>query len=209
MMRLRCQAIARLDHSDDVELANIFELDQSGTQTVLEIVSPLGDLIGDGHHLAFQRRAGIDLEVQIGGVEIRIIEQAAFKASVLQDALAHRRGEIQPREVVFLLDQIHDTQGLIVVFESTLEAAIEQSVQGIAALQNVVEHAFAQMAEGGVPQVMSQSDGADAVLIQSQCARDGLGDLRDLQRVRHARAKMIALGDQEDLALVFQPPKSS
>ena len=40
------------------------------------------------------------------------------------------------------------------------------------------------------------------VLVQTECARDGTGDLRHFEGMREAGAEMVALGGQEHLRLM-------
>ena len=63
------------------------------------------------------------------------------------------------------------------------------------------------MAEGRVPQVVTQGGGFGQILIQAQGPGHGAGDLGDLQRVGQAGAVMIPHRRQEHLGLVHQPPE--
>ena len=54
---------------------------------------------------------------------------------------------------------------------------------------------------------MAHADGFDQIFIQAQGARDGARNLRDFERVRHARAIMIAFGRDENLRFVLETPK--
>src|SRR5690606_31620670 len=62
------------------------------------------------------------------------------------------------------------------------------------------------MTEGCMSQVMAHADRLNEVLVKTQRATDRAGDLRDFQRVRQARAVVIALRRYEDLCLVHQAP---
>ena len=46
-----------------------------------------------------------------------------------------------------------------------------------------------------------------SILIQAQRPSDGAGDLRHFQRMRQARAEVVALRSDEDLRLMGKPPK--
>jgi hypothetical protein len=59
-----------------------------------------------------------------------------------------------------------------------------------------------------VAQVVSQGDRFDQVFIQAQGTRNRAAQLCDLQRVRHAGAKQIALVVQENLGFVDQSSES-
>jgi hypothetical protein len=54
-----------------------------------------------------------------------------------------------------------------------------------------------------------QRDRLGQVLVQSQRAGEGARDARDLDRVGHPRAIMIARPIKEDLRLVFEPPEGT
>ena len=63
------------------------------------------------------------------------------------------------------------------------------------------------MAERRVTQIVPQRNGLGELLVQLQHLRDGPRNLRHLQRVRQARAVVIAGGREEHLRLVLQPPE--
>ena len=50
---------------------------------------------------------------------------------------------------------------------------------------------FAGMAEWRMANVMNKRESLHQCRVQSQCVRNGTGDLRNLDRVRQAIAKMI------------------
>ena len=61
------------------------------------------------------------------------------------------------------------------------------------------------MAERRVPEVVAERDRLGQLLVQPQHLRDRARDLRDLERVRQARAVVIAGRREEHLRLVLQP----
>ena len=67
---------------------------------------------------------------------------------------------------------------------------------------------LAGMAEGGMPQIMAEGHGFGQILVQAERTRDRAGDLRHFERMREARAKMVALGSDEHLRLVGQASKT-
>ena len=73
--------------------------------------------------------------------------------------------------------------------------------------QAAVDDRLADVAERRVAEVVAEPDRLGEVLVEPERARDGARDLRDLERVRHARAVVIALGRDEDLRLVLQAPE--
>ena len=93
------------------------------------------------------------------------------------DAVAHLPRQVQALAVFFQL--IHDPQTLAVVLE--------------AVRAELVQRAFARVAEGSVPRVVGQTDGFGQVLVQPQGAGNGAGDLRHLQCVGEPGAVEVAL----------------
>src|ERR671916_1628555 len=70
-----------------------------------------------------------------------------------------------------------------------------------------VENGLAGVPEGRVPQVVPETDRLGEVLVQPERARDPARDAARLERVREPGAVVIALGRDEDLRLVLQPPE--
>ncbi len=114
---------------------------------------------------------------------------------MMGDAVADVVGQVQSRAVA--LEHVDDPQRVLVVAE----------LAPVALLQSGVEHGFADVPERRVPEVVAEPDRLGQVLVEPQCARDGPGDLRDLERVREPRAVVVALGRDEHLRLVLQPPE--
>ena len=56
-------------------------------------------------------------------------------------------------------------------------------------------------------EVVTEADRLDEILVEAQRPRHRARDLRDLERVRHPRAVVVALGRDEDLRLVLQAAK--
>ena len=109
-----------------------------------------------------------------------------------EDAVAHRLAEVEARAVA--LQPLDDAQRVLVVLEAAAEA--------LAAGRR--RDRLADVAERRVAEVVPHPDRLDEVLVEAQRARDGAGDLRHLERVREARAVVIALGRHEHLRLVLQ-----
>ena len=86
-------------------------------------------------------------------------------------------GEIEPGVVgIFLLKCFHDAQALAVVFKPAV------------GFHEIVERIFALVAEGGMPEVMGQSNGFGEVFIETEGAGDIARDGRHLNGVGEARA---------------------
>ena len=58
-----------------------------------------------------------------------------------------------------------------------------------------------------MPDIMAEADRLRQVLVEAQRPRDGPADARDLQRVGEPRAVVVALGRDEHLRLVLEPPE--
>ena len=115
---------------------------------------------------------------------------------VAQDAVAHRLGQVQAAAVA--LQHLDHPQRVLVVAEAAPEAGLERAV----------ERLLPRMPEGRVPEVVAEADRLGQVLVQPQRARDGARDAGGLDRVREAGAVVVALGGDEDLGLVLQPPEA-
>ncbi len=73
--------------------------------------------------------------------------------------------------------------------------------------QCVVERFFPGMAEGRMADIVREALRLDQILVEPERARDGARDLRDFEAVGQADAIMIAIGRDEHLRLVPQPPE--
>ena len=76
-----------------------------------------------------------------------------------------------------------------------------------ALVQRVVERLLARMPERRVPHVVAEPDRLHEVLVQPQRPSHDARDRGRLERVRHPRAVVVALGVDEDLRLALQPPE--
>ncbi len=118
---------------------------------------------------------------------------------MLDDALAHLKGQVQPRELhVLLLEFFNDAQRLQVVVEA-LRVAGHQPV----------EQFLARVPERRVAHVVDERQGLDQFRVQPQRLPHRAADLRHLERVRQAVAKMVRVTAREDLRLVLEPPESA
>src|SRR5689334_11559518 len=108
-----------------------------------------------------------------------------------RDPVADFPRQVQPLAVVLQL--VDDAEALFVVLE--------------AARHERLEHAFAGVAERRVPEIVAERDGFRELLVQAEHLRDAARNLRHFERVRQARAVVVACRREEDLRLVFQPPE--
>ena len=142
----------------------------------------VGDAVGGGHDAALERFR-------------------ADGAGVVQDAVAHLGGKVEPPPVV--LDALHHAQTLLVmpILGGYLgRRHIDAAVAGQASRQG----GLARMAEGGMPQVMAERDGLRQVLVEPERAGYAARYLRNLKGMGEPRAEMIAFGGQEHLGFVRQ-----
>src|SRR5439155_4849102 len=71
--------------------------------------------------------------------------------------------------------------------------------------QELPEQLLTDVAERRVPNVVAHRHRLDEVLVETEAARHGSADLRHLERVRQARAVVVADRSEEDLRLVLEP----
>ena len=167
----------------DGAFRQVLRREQSRARRVVDVVVDVGDEIRDAHDLPFDRT---------GPHRVRHPDwRARFPLRMLRDAVAHLPRQVQAAAVV--LEHIDDAEALFVVIE--------------AAGHELVDHAFAGVAERRVPEVVAEGDGFGQLLVQPQHLRDRAGDLRHLERVREPRAVVIAGRREEHLRLVLQPAK--
>ncbi len=122
---------------------------------------------------------------------------------MLDDALAHPQGQIQPAKAgVALLEPGDDAQGVQIMVEAQAKAA-----------QALVESLFAGVAEGRMADVVGQRQRLGQLLVQPQRAGHGAGNLGDLKSVGEAAAKVVRrrIDGQaaEDLRLAGQAAKGA
>ena len=151
-------------------------------QTIVEVVTVVGDLVGQIRNLRFERR-----------LRMRRAFRALVKLRVLLQSLAHFMAEIEAGEFrVARLDHVHDAQALCIVIESAVPA------------HQFIERLLPRVAERRMPEVVRERDGLGEVFIQRERAGDGARDVGDLESVRESRAQMIAGAIEKYLRLVFQ-----
>ena len=109
------------------------------------------------------------------------------------NSVADLLGEVQARAVA--LEVLDDAQRVLVVAELPAEALF----------QAAVEHLLADVPERRVAEVVAEADRLGEVLVQAQRPCDGARDAGHLERVRQARAVVVAPRRDEDLRLVRQP----
>jgi len=118
--------------------------------------------------------------------------------TVLQNAFAAFEGEVQPVEIrVALFEFVDHPQRLQIVFEAAeiLHAFVQRILSGVS--------------EGRMSQVMREANRLGQHLVEIERPGDRARDLRHLERMRQARAIVVALVVDEHLGLVREPAKRS
>ena len=110
---------------------------------------------------------------------------------VAEYTIAHLGHKVQASPAV--LDRLDHAKALLVVAE--------------ALRTDLIERAFARMAEGRVAEIVAERDRLGQILVQAERPCDRPRDLRDLERVGQPCAVVVALGRNEHLCLVPQPPE--
>ena len=131
---------------------------------VVDVVVDVGDPVDDADDPALER------------VRLR-------RAGVVEDPVAHLLGQVQPAAVA--LEHVDDTQRVLVVAEAAARTAPASAC---------VERLLPGVAERRVPEIVAEPDRLDEVLVQPQRARDDARDSGRLERVRQARAVVVAVG---------------
>ena len=115
------------------------------------------------------------------------------RAGVLEDAVAHLPRQVEAAAVA--LEALDDAQRVLVVTKAAAAALAH----------HLVERLLAGVAERRVPEVVAEPDRLDEILVQAQRAGDAARDAGRLERVREARAEVVAFRVDEDLRLVAEP----
>ena len=117
------------------------------------------------------------------------LERIAREAGgVVQDAEARLEAEVQAPPLA--LEPVDDAQALLIVAKAR-------------ALEDGVQRALSGVAEGRVAEIVAEGDRLGEILVEHERTADRAGEARDLERVRQARAVMIALRLEEDLRFVL------
>ena len=179
------------------------EAKQIGAQSIIDIVSVIGDVVGNGGSLRFGAGLAPQHEV-VGGSKLvnrggkvspeGISVAVGQRAIVLDDTFQGFPSEIETIKLrITSFDPCDDTQCLGVVIEPTKR------------LQTAIERALAGMAERRVPEVVGERQGLGEILVKAERASKRAGDLGDFKGVSEPGAVMITLVKHEDLGLVLEP----
>jgi len=202
--------IVPVDGNDDVACdgdgLEVIDSKQSCAQAIVDIVGVIGNVVGDRGGLRFQRGKGRQLEI-VEGDEIGDARgNATFTAAsdgraaarhqgtiVFDDAFERFPGQIEAVEIrIAVLQRGHDAQGLRIMIKSAV------------IFQTGIQCPLASVTERGMAEIMRQRQRLGEILVEPELTGKRAGNLRDFQRVRQARAIMIALVKYEYLCLVLQ-----
>src|SRR5215211_6342188 len=104
--------------------------------------------------------------------------------------------QIQARKIrVCRFEQFENSQRLLVVVETTL------------ALEALIEHIFARMAEWRMPNIMTQRERFNEILIELQRTGNGPCNRGNFERMCEPGPMVIAHVAREDLGFMTQPAK--
>ena len=184
-------------------IEQILDLEQAGTQPVVDVVVVVGDIVAQGRDLRLRPGMAVELEVVILAVFDDGGRQVGERAPLLEErpVVLHRPlqgfpGEVEPVELgVAILELGQDAERLGVVVEAGIR------------LHHTVQRLLAGMAERRVAEIVSQRHRLAEILVETQHATDGAGDLRHLERMGQPRPIMVALMVDEDLGLVLEAPE--
>ena len=117
------------------------------------------------------------------------------RPGVIEDPVANRLGQVEP--VAVALELVDDAQRVPVVLKAV----------GTVVAQRLVERLLADVAERRVAEVVPEADRLGQILVEPERPGHGAGDEAGLERVREPGPIVIALGGDEHLRLVLEPPE--
>src|SRR6185437_15072232 len=172
--------------------AQILEIDELGTNAVVDVVIVVGNLVGQVGDLRF--------EAGLAPVEETLTELAQLAGvtyrTMFEDAFTALEGQVETTELrIALFQLIHHAQGLDVVLEPSIGA------------HTLIQRILAGVTEWSMAEIVRKADGLRERLVQPQSARHGLGDLGNFDRMGYPGAIQVAFVIDEDLRFVNQTPE--
>ena len=177
----------------DGEVGDIGRAEQAEAHAVIEVVAVIGDVVAHGGDLGFGRGVGAEHQILPCVVGGDVGGGFGERAVVLDQAFEGLPGEVQAVERgVAGFQAGDDAKGLCVVVEAAkgLHAGVERILAGVA--------------EGRVAEIVGQGQGIGEVLVETELAGDGAGDLGHFEAVGEPGAVEIAHVVDEDLGFVLQ-----
>ncbi len=162
----------------EFECAHILQGNESGAESVVNIVVGVGDFVGHVHDLAFQVRGGFKLDVcQVVGL------------FMFQQTVQDFDGQVESVIIgVHVFELFQDAAALFVVLEMFAVFT-----------HGLIQRRLAAVAEWGMPQVVRQRNGFREVFVEAQAAGDIAGDLGDFNGMGEAVAVVVAVIGNKDL----------
>ena len=171
-------------------------------QRVVQVVQHRRQPVGQRDRLHLERRR------QSRPCSLELVRGNRMVGTTLDDALAHRVGQVQARVPVAFFQMVHDSQSLPGSREPTQVAQPRAATPVQAAGQQVVQRPLAGGTEGRLAQVVAQRDRFDQILVEPQRAPDRSRQLGYFQRVGQSIAAMVLVGRQDaGLGLLTEPAK--
>ena len=183
---LRDRVVLAAEHRDSPQLV---DAEQPRAQSIVDVVVVVGDLVRQVRELRLEPRLA-----PLEKPQTQLAERARIgRRAVLQDPLAGLERQVEARELrIALLELVHHAQRLQVVLEPAELA------------HAFVERVLPRVTERRMTEVMREADRLGQRLVEPQRTRDAPPDLRDLERMRQARAVQVPFVVDEDLGLVDQ-----
>jgi hypothetical protein len=175
-------------------LADVADLEQPRLHAIVEIRREIRNLVGEIDQLCLERRP---LVQEIFG-EFRMVFDVVI-TRMFDDAFTYAKRQVEPAMCgVTLLEVLDDAQRVEVVVEAT-------PVAGKAAVQR----ALPGVPKGRMTYIVNQRKRLRQIFVQAKRGRNGPGDLRNLDRVGQAAAKMIGGAAGKYLGLARETPEGT
>ena len=163
-------------------LRHFFRGDQARTNRIVQVVTDIGNHIGESNHLTLESRRQV----------IRIsAKQGAATLGMMKNPVANLPGEVQSGAIVF--EVLDDTQTLANMMETVIE--------------EFIQHPLPRVAERSVTKIVPERYRFGKILVELQRSCNCPGDLGNLQGMGQASTVMVSFRREEDLGLVLQTPE--
>src|SRR5664280_556796 len=175
---------------EDRNLSQWFDGENSRLEAVVHVSGRVSDFVREIDQLCFQRWTLIEqilCELRLFGLCVVV--------RVLNDALAHFEGQVEPSERdVAQFEIFYDAQRMQVVVEIFAMLA-----------HGCVECLLSRMTKGWMPNVMRQRKRLRQIDIQIEGGRNRARNLLHFDGVRQSIAEVVGVSAGENLGLILQP----
>jgi hypothetical protein len=184
---------------------NGVQVEQAGAEPILQVMTVIGDVVGNRGDLRLQGRERVEFQIQSrldgsycsGQVIPSSVDTALLSVEngtiVLRQPFQHFKGEVKPVKARIAAFKLGD-------HPQALGVVIEAAICG----ERPIEGALTGMAERRMAQIVGERQRLGQILVESERPRDRSGYLRNLKAMRQASAEMITLVLDEDLGLVLE-----